>query len=249
MGRWQIAQMTSYLAGSTVTWQADLEHRAHDRGSARFRPSEEHEGPEGPWRLYCDPCSVPSRATPKTPSQDRTSLAPRRWMRRLRQATGQADEAIAAWVEAILSSPPPAEPRVPGGPSTRTQASPLAVRPHPNRDLKLLRAEASIDRMKLWLWSVVLVFCLDVAMPLSPGAWQPFKPDGQSVEVARLSVQAADAQLSPVPHRLAAPARAAPRIAPMRAVRREPTPSRPAVVLLMRSPQDASAALNSEDPA
>jgi len=51
-------------------------------------------------------------------------LAPRRWVRRLRQAAGQADEAIAARVEAILPSTPPAEPRVPGGPSTRAQASP-----------------------------------------------------------------------------------------------------------------------------
>ena len=62
-------------------------------------------------------------AAPKTQSHDRASLAPRRWMRRLRQAAGQADEAIAARVEAILPGTPPGELRVPGGPSGMAQAA------------------------------------------------------------------------------------------------------------------------------
>ncbi len=74
------------------------------------------------------PCPVPSCATSKNQSQDRTSLAPRRWVRRLRQAAGQADEAIAARVEAILPSAPSAQPRIPGSLPSITPASPLGPR-------------------------------------------------------------------------------------------------------------------------
>jgi hypothetical protein len=85
-------------------------------------------------------------------------------------------------------------------------------------------------------------------MPLSPGAFQ-FEPE-QSIEMARrVSVQAASADLPPLPHRFPALAQPAPQITPRAAVRHEATSSRPVVVLLIKSPQNEAAALNSADPA
>lgn len=102
--------------------------------------------------------------------------------------------------------------------------------------------------MRLWAF-VLLLFCCDLALPMTPGAYQPFEPDGQSVEVVRLTVQAAAAQLPPLPHRFPATAQPAPRIAPTRVVRHEATSARLFVAPLARTPQHDVEALNSEDPA
>jgi hypothetical protein len=69
-----------------------------------------------------------SRAARKAPSQDRTSLASCRWVRCLRQATGQANQAIAPRVEAVLPDASSAEPRIPSGLPAR---SPLAAGSRP----------------------------------------------------------------------------------------------------------------------
>ncbi len=109
---------------------------------------------------------------------------------------------------------------------------------------------ANIGAMKLWLCAVLLIFSLDVAMPLSPGAYQPFEP-GQSVEVARsLSVEVADAAPLPSPHpRSAVITQQASRISMAHAARRESL-SRSFVVPLVRSPQvEAEAPSTTEDPA
>jgi hypothetical protein len=97
------------------------------------------------------------------------------------------------------------------------------------------------------LWVLALLFFSDLAMPLSPGAFQ-FEP-GQSLEVARrVSVQRAAAQLPPLPHRFPASGQPAPR--PMEhaaAPRREAMPTR--IVVPFRNPRDESEALTSEaDP-
>jgi hypothetical protein len=103
--------------------------------------------------------------------------------------------------------------------------------------------------MKLWA-IVALLFCCDLAMPMTPGAFQPLEP-GQSVEVARrLTVQAAAVVPPPLLQpRLPAIAQHAPRIAMAHAARHEAT-SRPFTVPLVRSPQvEAEASPTSEDPA
>jgi len=53
----------------------------------------------------------------------------------------------------------------------------------------------------LLCWALTLLFLCDLAMPLSPGAFQ-FEPE-QSIEAARRvsSVRAAVAKLPPLPHR------------------------------------------------
>jgi len=97
------------------------------------------------------------------------------------------------------------------------------------------------------LWALALLFLSDLAMPLSPGAFQ-FEP-GQSLEVARrASIQTAAAQLPPLPHRVPASGQPAPRrMEHAAALRREVVPPRGFVPF--RNPQDESDALTSEaDP-
>jgi len=98
------------------------------------------------------------------------------------------------------------------------------------------------------LWALSLLFLCDLAMPLSPGAFQ-FEP-GQSLEIARrVSAQMASAgQLPALPHRFPARPQAAPRTTMGRvdAPRREATP--PRAFVPSRNPQDESEALTSEDP-
>jgi len=98
------------------------------------------------------------------------------------------------------------------------------------------------------LWVLALLFLSDLAMPLSPGAWQPLEP-GQSVEAAqRLTVQAASVQLPPLPHRFSSNVPPAPRVSMERAPRPEAMSPRP-FVPLARSPQHEVEALNAADPA
>lgn len=99
------------------------------------------------------------------------------------------------------------------------------------------------------LWALALLFFSDLAMPLSPGAFQ-FEP-GQSLEVARrVSIQTAAAQLPPLPHRFPTSVRPAPfpTVGNAEALRREATSPR-TFVPLARSPQHEVEALNSADPA
>jgi len=58
-----------------------------------------------------------------------------------------------------------------------------------------------MNRRGLLCWALTLLFLCDLAMPLSPGAFQ-FEPE-QSIEAARRvsSVRAAVAKLPPLPHR------------------------------------------------
>ena len=96
------------------------------------------------------------------------------------------------------------------------------------------------------VWALVaILFLCDLAMPLSPGAFQ-FDP-GQSLEIARrVSIQTASVQLPAVPHRFPAIAQAAP-MPHAAALRRAATS--PRTVVPFRNPQDESEALTSEaDP-
>ncbi len=96
------------------------------------------------------------------------------------------------------------------------------------------------------VWALVaILFLCDLAMPLSPGAFQ-FDP-GQSLEIARrVSIQTASVQLPAAPHRFPAIAQAAPM--PRAAALRRAATS-PRTFVPFRNPQDESEALTSEaDP-
>jgi hypothetical protein len=97
------------------------------------------------------------------------------------------------------------------------------------------------------LWALALLFFFDLAMPLSPGAFQ-FEAS-QSLDIARrVCVQAASTQLPPPPHRFPAGVQPAPRRTERSAaLRREATSLR--VFLSLRNLQDESEALTLEaDP-
>jgi hypothetical protein len=99
------------------------------------------------------------------------------------------------------------------------------------------------------LWVLALLFLSDLAMPLSPGAWQPLEP-GQSVEAARrLTVQAASAQLPPLPHRFPSIAQPAPRIEANASSETHFEITLRTFAPLARSPQHEVAALSAVDPA
>jgi len=97
------------------------------------------------------------------------------------------------------------------------------------------------------LWALALLFLCDLAMPLWPGA---FQFEGQSLEIARrVSVQAASADLPPLPHRFPAIAQAAPRIASERTPRREANHPAHFDLHPIRSPQYEADSLTAVDPA